>query len=113
MERFEIEDGILRAYTGREEVVVVPEGVHTIGEGAFKACVSLKRAVLPRGLLRIMPEAFKGCRKLEKIEIPKGVYYMGDYAFHRCHGLRKIVLPDTVMKQARRCIDTMLTLGAS
>lgn len=96
MERFEIEDGILRAYTGREEVVVVPEGVHTIGEGAFKACVSLKRAMLPRGLLRIMPEAFKGCRKLEKIEIPKGVYYMGDYAFHRCHGLRKILLPDTV-----------------
>ncbi len=25
----------------------------------------------------------------------------------------EIVLPDTVMKQARRCIDTMLTLGAS
>lgn len=96
MERFEIEDGILKSYHGREEAVAVPEGIHTIGEGAFKACVSLKRVALPDSLRRIMPEAFKGCRKLEEIKIPKGVSCVGDYAFHRCHALREIILPDTV-----------------
>ncbi len=93
---FHIKDGILVAYTGREEEVIVPNQVHTIGEGAFKACVSLKRVVLPTGLKRIMDGAFKGCRMLEEAEIPQGVCYIGAYGFHRCHSLKRIVLPPSV-----------------
>lgn len=37
---FLIEDGVLKSYTGRDECILVPD-VHTIGEGAFKGCVSL------------------------------------------------------------------------
>lgn len=39
---FRVEDGVLICYTGREDAAAVPENVHTIGEGAFKGCVSLK-----------------------------------------------------------------------
>ena len=60
MEKYRIKDGILEAYTGREEVITVPEGVHTIGEGALKGCVSLRKVVLPSGLQTIMGDAFKG-----------------------------------------------------
>lgn len=60
MEELHIRDGILEAYTGREAAVTVPEGVHTIGKGAFKACVSVKKVLLPAGLRRIEEEAFKG-----------------------------------------------------
>ena len=35
-----LENGFFISYEGREEVVTVPEGVHTIGEDAFEACVS-------------------------------------------------------------------------
>ena len=35
-DQFEIEDGILKAYTGAGPDVIIPEGVHTIGEGVFK-----------------------------------------------------------------------------
>lgn len=93
---FHIEDGILVAYTGREVEVIVPKQVHTIGEGAFKACVSLKRVVLPSGLKRIMDGAFKGCRMLEEVEIPEGVSYIGSYGFHRCHSLKRVILPPSV-----------------
>lgn len=93
---FHIEDGILKAYTGRDPFITIPQQVHTIGEGALKACVSLKKVVLPSGLRRILAGAFKGCRKLQTIEIPDGVTYVGDYAFHRCHSLEQIALPPSV-----------------
>lgn len=96
MKYYEIEDGVLVRYTGREEVLQVPEGIHTVGEGAFKGCVSLKKVVLPQGLNCIMGDAFKGCRKLEEIIIPDGVSYIGCYAFHRCHALRRVILPPSV-----------------
>lgn len=93
---FIIKDGVLEAYTGREETAEVPREVHTIGEGAFKACVSLRKVVLPSGLRCIMDHAFKGCRRLEEIRIPDGVSRIGNYAFHRCHALQEAVLPPLV-----------------
>lgn len=95
-EYYQIQNGVLVRYTGREEVLQVPEGIHTVGEGAFKGCVSLKKVVLPSGLNCIMGDAFKGCRKLEEIVIPDGVSYIGRYAFHRCHALQRAILPSSV-----------------
>jgi len=93
---FHIQDDILLLYEGKEESVIVPEGIRTIGEGAFKACVSLKKVTLPSSLRHIMTGAFKGCRKLQEITIPQGVTKIGDYAFHRCHCLKEILLPVSV-----------------
>ena len=91
-----IQNGILDSYTGRDEILTIPEGVHTIGEGALKGCASLKKVILPESLRSIRPGAFKGCRKLKEVEIPEGVCEIGAYAFHRCHSLQKIVLPPTI-----------------
>jgi len=96
VEYYQIENGVLVRYTGREESIQVPDGIHTVGEGAFKGCVSLKKVVLPRGLTCIMGDAFKGCRKLEEVVIPEGVTSIGRYAFHRCHALRQVILPLSV-----------------
>lgn len=93
---FRIEEGVLVSYEGREETAVVPEQVHTIGDGAFKACVSLKRVILPEGLQAIGENAFKGCRKLQEVRIPDRVSRIGGYAFHRCHGLKRVILPPSV-----------------
>ena len=94
----EIRDGFFVSYEGRAETVIVPEGVHTIGEDAFKACVSIKKIVLPQSLRHILPRAFKGCRNLCELEIPEGVKEIGEYAFHRCHSLRNIHLPASVVE---------------
>lgn len=96
MENMHMQNGTLISYTGRDEILAIPEGVHTIGEGALKGCASLKKVILPRSLRRILGGAFKGCRKLEEVEIPAGVREIGAYAFHRCHALRTITLPPAV-----------------
>ena len=95
-EGFFIEDGVLLSYTGRDEMIIVPKGVHTIGKEAFKACVSLKKVELPTGLQCIRAGAFKGCRKLEEVKLPDTVCEVGAYVFHRCHSLREISLPLSV-----------------
>lgn len=93
---YKITDGVLESYTGREECAYIPEGIHTIGEGAFKGCASLKKVVLPKSLQCIEREAFKGCRKLEEAKISPGVTSIGDYAFHRCHALKRVILPPSI-----------------
>lgn len=96
MNGFVINHETVELYTLRESFVVVPEGVATIGEGAFKGCASIEEIVLPESVREIKEEAFKGCRKLRKINLPEGITAIGHYAFHRCHSLVNMTLPSTV-----------------
>lgn len=91
-----IQDGVLKGCTSREATVAIPDTVHTIGEGAFKGCTSLEKAILPDTVVFIKADAFKGCRRLEKVLLPAGLKEIGDYAFHRCHRLKEIELPASV-----------------
>ena len=95
-EQFKIEEGILKAYTGPDAEVVVPEGVHTIGEGVFKGMAWILKVTLPATLKRIEDTAFKGCRQLKEINIPEGLLSIGEYAFHRCHQINEFVFPKTL-----------------
>lgn len=95
---FEIEDGILKAYTGPEAEIQIPEGVHTIGEGVFKGMAHLLKVTLPSSLKNIGPTAFKGCRQLKSINIPEGLEEIGEYAFHRCHSIEEMVFPRSMTK---------------
>lgn len=96
IERFIIEQGILKEYTLREKEVSVPESVHTIGESAFKGGTSIEKIILPDSVTRIMDNAFKGCRKLKDIRFSSNLIHIGKYAFHRCHSLWNVKLPPTV-----------------
>ncbi len=97
-DHFEIDDGVLKAYTGTDPEAFIPEGVHTIGEGAFKGMAWLKKVVLPSTLKKIGPSAFKGCRQLQDLTFPEGLEEVSGYAFHRCHGLTEAVFPTSVGK---------------
>ncbi|MDE7224109.1 MAG: leucine-rich repeat domain-containing protein, partial [Acetatifactor sp.] len=78
MEDIYIQNGSLDSYTGRAEILTIPEGVHTIGEGALKGCASLKKVILPLSLRRILGGAFMGCRRREEVEIPAGLCEVGE-----------------------------------
>ena len=61
--------------------VTIPEGVVSIGTGAFWHCGSLTEVKLPSTLTTIARFAFNDCKSLEKIDIPKSLTSIGKDAF--------------------------------
>ena len=55
---FEIENGVLKKYTGNGGNVVIPDGVTTIGNEAFSWRSSLTSITIPSGVTIIGDNAF-------------------------------------------------------
>ena len=93
---FIIENGSLTEYKGSAEAVIIPDGVTSIGDGAFSDCKSLTDITIPDGVTSIGTEAFYGCSSLTSITIPDGVTSIGTSAFSGCSRLTSIAIPDSV-----------------
>ena len=50
---FQIEDGVLIRYTGKDKDVVIPDGVTRIGAKAFFSCRSLTSITIPDSMTSI------------------------------------------------------------
>lgn len=117
MEDFEIENGVLTEYQGKDVDVIVPEGVREIGEGAFWRCdvesVRLPQGIrairLPEGLKRIEADCFSGT-ELTEIVIPEGVRVIRDHAFS---GVREVTLPQRVRVIKSGSVDVSGNDGGS
>ena len=73
----------------REESVTsiaLPDGLTSIGEGAFAGCSSMTSIVLPSGLTSIGEGAFAGCYELTSIELPAGLTSLGGQTVGRGTG---------------------------
>lgn len=87
-------------YEYRERItsVDIPEGVTTIGNGAFYECEALAKVTIPDSVTLIGENAFSYCVKLAELDLGKGLLTLGDLAFYGCAGLKNLVLPDSVTK---------------
>ena len=90
---FQINDHVLIHYSGDSAHVELPQGIHTIGSGAFQNNHRLCSIDLPEGLTRIDAFAFYGCRNLSQVHIPDSLDSIGSYAFAHCSRLVGIFLP--------------------
>ena len=95
---FIIENGVLIKYVGQGRKVIVPDGVHEIGEWAFAQCDTVESINLPDEVTVISPHAFILCRNLTEINLPAGVEQIGDCAFTACLSLPSIKFPDGLRK---------------
>lgn len=93
---FEIEDGVLKKYTGTATEVVIPEGVTVIGHNAFSECNSVTSIMVPNGVTNIEYCAFEKCGNLLSIMLPDSVTDIGAAAFHECKNLTSVVIPPNV-----------------
>ena len=84
MYRFIIEDGTLIKYLGLNDTVMIPQGIHTIGTGAFLLCINIKSIVIPEGVTEICDKAFYQCERLEEVILPDSVTHIGYSAFEMC-----------------------------
>ncbi len=75
---------------------VIPYGITSIGNHAFKGCTSLESITIPDSVTSIGEEAFSGCTSLRSITIPDSVISIGKRAFYGCTSLRSITIPDSV-----------------
>ncbi|MBR3963414.1 MAG: leucine-rich repeat protein [Oscillospiraceae bacterium] len=91
MSDFVIENGVLIKYTGKDENVVIPEGVTTIGFTAFIDS-NLITVSIPQSVSKIEACAFS-CSNLEEIKIPESVTEIGERAFINCKNLKRVFLP--------------------
>ena len=92
---FQIENGVLTAYTGETEEVTVPDGVTEIGAAVFMNNSTIKKVTLPDTVEKIGDNAFRNCENLELITLPTGLKTIGDRAFYNCKNLRgNLTLPE-------------------
>ena len=84
---FEITDGVLTRYNGKEKHVTIPAGVRVIGGYAG-------------GNWR-KTGAFEKNKTLEKVTIPDTVTAIVDYAFHGCPNLQQVEISDSVEKASK------------
>lgn len=83
--------------------VVLPDGMTTIGRGAFYGCSNLQTITLPSTLVEISDYTFYGCSALESITFPETLKRIGRSAFYGCLSLCGVEvngddLPETVAK---------------
>ena len=78
--------------------IIIPEGVETIGEGAFHTCYDLSYVELSESLTTILAGAFYECA-IHGITIPKNVVSIGDSAFASCANLTQVTCEAIVPPQ--------------
>lgn len=93
---FDIENGVLKKYLGKDKHVVIPAGVTAIGEEAFVHEEGIISVKIPYGVTSIEKSAFSWCTSLTEIEIPDSVTHIGEEAFSFCLLLGSINIPDSV-----------------
>ncbi|MDE6349851.1 MAG: leucine-rich repeat domain-containing protein [Treponemataceae bacterium] len=93
---YDIQDGTLRHYYGRETEVTIPWGkVDTIGVTAFVG-TNVTTVTITEGVKHIGNGAFQMCKTLTKVEIPTSMESIGNGAFYECSGLTEIKIPASV-----------------
>ena len=94
---FHSQDGILYGGSrliccppGKQGSLTVPDGVETIGMGAFSGCNGLTDIILPQGTIKIGYQAFYGCSGLSSFILPQDVTEIGGEVFIGCSKLAEI-----------------------
>ena len=95
---FEIVNGVLVKYHGTGGDVVIPRGVTSIGDNAFRNYYhyTLTSVTIPDGVTSIGDSAFSDCGQLTSVALPSGLISIGDSAFYNCYSLVSITLPGSV-----------------
>lgn len=88
--------------------VTVPSGVTELIPWTFGLCTSLQSVILPDGLISIGQGAFYGCSDLQVVDFPNSLTTIGKAAFYECNSLQSVDFPNSLTT-----IGTHAFLGCS
>lgn len=77
-------------YKDETKWIYLPEGLSSIGAGAFFQCASLVWIELPDSVTTIKSWSFFGCSTMRSISLPRGLVEIEDLAFSQCSGLKNV-----------------------
>ena len=80
------------------QVLVIPSGVTSIGEGVFDGCTGITSIEIPSGVTSIDRYTFNDCSSLTSCTIGNGVTSIGDNVFTKCTSLTSINIPSGVTR---------------
>ncbi len=76
--------------------VTIPDGMISIGKGAFEFCRSLTSITIPDSVTSIGEGAFSACSALESVRIGNRVTSIESATFSNCSALKHILVPNSV-----------------
>ena len=99
---FEIKDNVLIKYHGKENYIMLPDGITRIGEYAFcdrenlcMGIMEIKGVYIPEGVVSVGHSAFRNCYNLERVSLPESLVRIESFAF-RNTGIKEIAFPDNL-----------------
>ena len=101
-------------YRDQIELVIVRQGVTSIGSSAFQDCKKLKTVSLPGSLTALGKAAFLRCGELTNVKLPASLKSVGEDCFTGCEKLVLLDLtgvPDEIM-ELRTSLEGTVTLPA-
>lgn len=81
---------------GKGSSYSIPNGVTSIGDGAFYYQDGLSSVTIPNSVTSIGNYAFYNCKGLSSVTIPNSVTSIGNDAFSYCSGLTSVTIPGRV-----------------
>ena len=78
-------------------VLVIPNTVKKINQGAFANCVDIYEVELPEGITEIPDNCFNSCTNLVRVKIPNSVTRIGINAFRSCTNLATVNMPKNLV----------------
>ena len=85
--------------TGKNKTAyTIPNGVTSIGDGAFYWCYGLTSITIPNSVTSIGDRAFRSCSGLTNLVLPDSMEEIGSYAFDDCSSLSYVVIPKNIKK---------------
>ena len=84
------------SYANSITLVVIGNGVTSIGNYAFLNCTKITSVTIPNSVTTIGNSAFPLCSSLTSITIPNSVTSIGNSAFTGCSGIKSVIIPNSV-----------------
>lgn len=78
------------------KIVIIENGITSIGDGAFSFCTFLTSITIPDSVTSIGEGAFYRCSSITSVTIPDSVKVIMNNAFYLCTGLTSVTISDGV-----------------
>lgn len=95
-EKYIVPDGVTTigagAFMWNESIkeVNLPESLECIGESAFEECLNLETIKVNDNLTEILKYAFSCCYSLKNFDVPASLTSIGEFVFNNCYSLQSI-----------------------